>query len=112
MTSCSDVHCRHYHMTDDPGLYIRVCTKRDPCPLEIGRALPSLAYRLCRVKESLRRDECNVWAIASQMRDWPEVYMVNLDKLAWAISKDGYAHANDVKGLIELFEERWKERMS
>lgn len=110
MTSCRDIGCKHYAL--EGRNWTRTCTKHDLCSLEARSAMPSLEYRLCKAREMMSRDEGTCTIVASQMKNWPEVAMVDLDDLAWACAQDSYLHKNDVIGMIELFEERWKERMS
>ena len=113
MSSCRDVNCDHYHVNDRYE-WVRVCTKRDVCPLEIAMKLPSLAYRLQRIKEALaRHGDRDPGLVVYMMRDWPEVSMVGLDDLAWSLASGRWGcHKNDVIGLIERFEEKWSERVS
>lgn len=113
MTSCRDVDCKHYVL--EGRNWMCTCTKHDPCALLIvareTKARP-LENRLSEIKHILARSG-DASLVGYVMRDWPEVHVVKLDELAWAISKqDSYACRNDAVGLIELFEERWKERMS
>ena len=112
MTTCRDLNCEHYTMTENPYVWVRTCEEYNRCPLEdTFTTVFTLAERLKQVRELLE-NEHDAGLAAHIMRHWPEISQVDLDDLALACSTDSYVHKNDVWGLIETFEKRWAMRAS